>query len=103
MVAAVSEPAGGVGSGDGGEGAPGGGTESIVGACRGAAGRLLDLREGVLDRVEVRRVGRQVPEPGAARFDGSPAVFTATGPGTGRRASPPVARSSRTQRSIVGT
>jgi hypothetical protein len=33
----------------------------------------------------------------------SPAVFTATGPGTGRRASPPVSRFSRTHRSIVGT
>ena len=33
----------------------------------------------------------------------SPLVFTATGPGTGRRARPPVSRFSRTHRSIVGT
>ena len=33
----------------------------------------------------------------------SPAVFTATRPGTGRRAKPPVSRFSRTHRSIVGT
>jgi hypothetical protein len=33
----------------------------------------------------------------------SPAVFTAAGPGTGRRAKPPVSRFSRTHRSIVGT
>jgi hypothetical protein len=32
-----------------------------------------------------------------------PAVFTATEPGTGRRANPPVSRFSRTHRSIVGT
>jgi hypothetical protein len=71
MVAAVGEPAGGVGLGDGGAGGPGGGAERVIGACSGSAERLLDLREGVLDWVEVRRVGRQVDELGASCLDGS--------------------------------
>jgi hypothetical protein len=62
-VAAVGEPAAGVGRGDGGEGVPGGDAEGLVGARGGAAEGLLDLAEGVLDGVEVRGVGRQVLSP----------------------------------------
>src|SRR5688572_25080077 len=79
-VATVSEPASSVGGRDGGEGGPSGDAQGLVGARLGTAERLLDLQESVLDRVEVRRVGRQVAEPGAARLDGSsrpPAVVGA--------------------------
>ncbi len=30
---------------------------------------MLDLGEGLFDRIEVRRIGRQVPEPGAGGLD----------------------------------
>ena len=30
---------------------------------------MLDLGEGLLDRIEVWRIGRQVPQPGTGRFD----------------------------------
>src|SRR5438552_2795298 len=72
-VAAVGEPAGGVAWGDGGEGAPGGVAEVVIGASFGAPEDLLDLGEGLLDRVEVRGVGRQRQEAGAALLDGGTA------------------------------
>src|SRR3712207_5194641 len=69
-AAAVGEPAGGVGCGDGGEGGPGGGAEVGVGARFGAAGGVLDLGEGLLERIEVGGVGRQRQEAGAGGLDG---------------------------------
>ncbi len=33
---------------------------------------VFDLGEGLLDRIEVWRVGRQIPEPGAGSFDHLP-------------------------------
>jgi hypothetical protein len=44
-VAAVGEPAGDIGFGEGGEGGPGGGAEVVVGAGFGATEALLDLGE----------------------------------------------------------
>jgi hypothetical protein len=38
----------------------------------GLAHPVLDLGEGLLDRIEVGRVGRQVPEPGAGGLDRLP-------------------------------
>ncbi len=70
-IAAVSEPAGSVGWRDGGEGGPSGGTELVIGTGFGPAEGLLDLGEDVLDRIEVRRVGWDVAELGAARLDGA--------------------------------
>jgi hypothetical protein len=52
-VAAVGEPACGIGFGDGGEGVPGGGAEVVVGAGLGAAEALLDFGEGLLNGIEV--------------------------------------------------
>jgi hypothetical protein len=72
MVAAVGEPTGGVGWRDGGEGGPGGGAELILDPGLGPAEGQLDLREGVLDRSEVRGVGRQREELGAACLDRGP-------------------------------
>src|SRR5215212_11978921 len=69
-VAAVGEPTGDVGGGDGGEGVPGGGAEGVVGAGFGATEGLLDLGEGLLDRVEVGGVGREREEAGAGLLDG---------------------------------
>src|SRR5438874_4118327 len=69
-VAAVGEPASGVIWRDGGEGGPGGGAEVVVGAGLSPAERVLDLGAGVLDRIEVGRVGGQRQEAGTARLDG---------------------------------
>src|SRR3974390_820805 len=41
----------------------------IDGALLGGAHPVLDLGEGLLDRIEVGRVWRQIPEPCAGRFD----------------------------------
>ena len=38
-------------------------------AALGHAHPMLDLGEGLLDRIEVRRIGRQVPEPGTGSPD----------------------------------
>ncbi len=40
------------------------------GALLGDAHPVLDLREGLLDRIEIGRVWRQEPEPGAGGVDG---------------------------------
>src|SRR6266496_5269364 len=69
-IAAVGEPAGRVGGGDGGEGAPGGGAEVVVGAGFGTAEELLDLGEGLLDRIEVGGVGGQRQEASARCLNG---------------------------------
>src|SRR5215471_13248295 len=69
-VAAVGEPAGDIGLGDGGKGGPGGGPEVVVGAGLGTAEAVFDLGEGFLDWVEVGRVGRQRQEVGTTRLDG---------------------------------
>ena len=41
----------------------------IDGALLSGAHPVLDLGEGLLDRIEVGRVWRQIPEPCAGRFD----------------------------------
>jgi hypothetical protein len=41
----------------------------VDGALLGGAHPVLDLGEGLLDRIEVGRVWRQIPEPCAGRFD----------------------------------
>ena len=79
MVATVGEPAGDVGSGDGGEGGPGGRTKGLGGAGFGTTAGLLDLGERFLDGIEVRRVGREVPEPSPTGFDGGPRSLTVVG------------------------
>src|SRR5688572_29198363 len=70
-IAAVSEPADDVGFGDGGEGGPGGRAEVVVGASLGLTEGMLDLGECLLDRIEVRRVGRERQEAGATLLDSS--------------------------------
>lgn len=42
----------------------------LKGAHLGLAHPMLDLGEGLLDRVEVGRIGRQEPEPGTGGLDG---------------------------------
>ena len=69
-IAAVSEPSGGVARCDGGEGGPGGVAEVVVGAGLGAAEELLDLGEGLLDRVEVGGVGGERQEASPASLNG---------------------------------
>ena len=70
-IAAVSEPADDVGFGDGGEGGPGSRAEVVVGAGLGLTEGMLDLGERLLDRIEVRRVGRERQEAGATLLDSS--------------------------------
>jgi hypothetical protein len=41
----------------------------VDGALLGGAHPVLDLGEGLLDRIEVGRVWRQIPEPCAGRFN----------------------------------
>jgi hypothetical protein len=41
----------------------------VDGALLGGAHPVLDLGEGLFDRIEVGRVWRQIPEPCAGRFD----------------------------------
>src|ERR1700739_5125404 len=41
----------------------------VDGAFLGGTHPVLDLGEGLFDRIEVWRVWRQVPEPGAGRSD----------------------------------
>jgi hypothetical protein len=41
----------------------------VDGALLGGAHPVLDLGEGLLDRIEVGRVWRQIPEPCACRFN----------------------------------
>src|SRR3954471_13328271 len=69
-IAAVGEPAGGVGGRDGLEGLPGGGAEVVVGPSPSAPESVLDLGEGFLDRIEVGRVGREREETRATLLDG---------------------------------
>ena len=40
------------------------------GSLLGVAHPMLDLGEGLLDRIEIRGIGRQEPEPGAGGADG---------------------------------
>src|SRR4051794_25351103 len=68
--AAVGEPAGGVARRDGGEGVPGCGAQVVIGPSPGSPESVLDLGEGFLDRVEVRRVGREQQEAGTTLLDG---------------------------------
>src|SRR3954468_113436 len=70
--AAVGEPAGGVARGDGGEGVPGRGAEVVVGPSPSLPEGVLDLGEGLLDRIEVGRVGREPQEAGTPLLDGGP-------------------------------
>ncbi len=58
-VAGVGEPAGDVGGGDGVQGGGDRGVQGRPGARRGRLDQRLDLAEGLLDRGQVRRVGRQ--------------------------------------------
>lgn len=44
----------------------------LDGAFLSLAHPVFDLSEGLLDRIEVRRVGRQVPKPGAGGLDHLP-------------------------------
>ena len=79
-IAAVGDPAPDVCGRDGGEGGPGGGAEGVLGARLGASEELLDFGEGLLERIEVGRVGRQVPEVSPTRFDrGTRAVAVVSG------------------------
>ena len=41
----------------------------VGGPFGGDAHPVLDLREGLLDWIEIRRVGRQEPEPGSGSID----------------------------------
>ena len=43
--------------------------QRFAGARLGSSQEPLDLREGLLDRIEVRRVGRQVDELAASTLD----------------------------------
>ena len=54
--------------------------ESIDGSGGVLADVGLELGEGVFDRVEVRTVGRQVKQGGAARFNGVPDAGRPYGP-----------------------
>jgi hypothetical protein len=65
----MREPAGGILWCDGAECGPDGGAVSLERPRLGTPKERLDLREGFLDRVEVRRVGRQVPELRPTGFD----------------------------------
>ena len=65
MVAAASEEAAGGGGGHGVQGGPDGGDQGVEGARRGGAQVRLELGEGLLDGVEVGRVGRQQKQPAA--------------------------------------
>src|SRR3954469_17265802 len=68
-VAGMGEPAGGILRGDGSEGGPDGG--AVVVECPGLGGAEegLDLREGLLDRVEAGRAPRGVAELGSQLVD----------------------------------
>jgi len=44
----------------------------LDGSFLGLAHPVFDLGEGLLDRIEVRRVGRQIPKPGAGSLDHLP-------------------------------
>jgi hypothetical protein len=79
-VPAVCEPARSVAWRDRGEGGPGGGAEVVVGARLGLAEGVLDFREGVLDRIEVRRVGREMTELGSPGLDGGADARRVMGP-----------------------
>ena len=46
-----------------------GGPEAVDGSLGGLAQQRLELGEGVLDRIEVGLVGRQVEQAGAGRLD----------------------------------
>src|SRR5204863_9765950 len=74
-VARVRDPSSGILWGDRAEGGPDGGAMVFDGAGSAGAQGGLDLREGFLDRGEVGRVGRQIPELGAARFDRFPGTL----------------------------
>src|SRR5215217_3758739 len=78
-IAAVGEPPGGVGGCDGGEGVPGGGAEVVVGASPSPPQHLLGLGEGLLDGVEVGRVGWKQQDPGTTLLDGGTAGRAAMG------------------------
>ena len=68
----MGEPAGGIVRGDGGESLPGRGAEGVIGSGPCTSKGLLDLGEGVLDGVEVGRVGRQKEESGTSLLNGGP-------------------------------
>src|SRR5215212_12176201 len=65
----MGDPPGGILGRDGPEGGPDGGAVVVEGPWLGAAQGGLDLREGLLDRVVVRRVGREEPELRPAGLD----------------------------------
>lgn len=68
-----------VGHGNGSEGGPGGSAEDVICPGTGAAQELLDFGERLLDRIEVGRVRRKVPELGATGLDGGPRPLAMVG------------------------
>src|ERR1700692_2308868 len=68
-VSAVSEPCCGIFCGDACEGQGGGLFEGIDQASLGRTQELFDLRLGLFNWVEVRRVWRKVEQSGSAGFD----------------------------------
>jgi hypothetical protein len=69
-MAAVGEPAGRVGGGDGSERGPGRRSEVVVRSGLGPAEVLFGLGECLLDGIEVGRMGRQREAVCAPRLDG---------------------------------
>ena len=68
----MSEPAGRILGCDGAEGGPDRRAVVVEGPGSGRTEERLHLREGFLDRIEIRGVARQEPETGPARFDRRP-------------------------------
>ena len=71
--------AAGVQGRDGIDGQGGGGEQAVGGALGGSAQALFALGEGQLDRVDVRRGGRQEEEPATDGLDGRVGVRTLVG------------------------
>src|ERR1035441_192395 len=68
-IATVAEPSCCVGCSNGFEGIGDGLIECFFGSCLGVAQELLEFGPGLLDGVQVRRVGRQIEQLRTAGFD----------------------------------
>jgi hypothetical protein len=65
----MGEVVGAVGGGEGVEGLTDGLPERLDGAAGGSAEQRLEVGEGLLDRVQIRAVGRQVEQLRPGRLD----------------------------------
>src|SRR6185503_3016698 len=69
IVSCGSEVVGAFGGREDVDEVPNGGPKALDGALRGFAQERFELGEGILDRVEIRAVGRQVEQACPRRLD----------------------------------